>query len=120
DFDSCTRCTITVSARWAEWDSVAGESGRPASNSNSRRGIESMKRIKRIRWLLLGIVAAAWILFVVWPRPKLVWYTTPVLTNGEYSGRVRLLIPAGWKYQFNGYGRNTGDGRVIRIGPVDK
>src|SRR5437763_2093889 len=56
-----------------------------------------MKRIKRIRWLLLGIAAASVIIYAAWPRPKLVWYTTPVMPAGRHNVRIKLLVPRGWK-----------------------
>src|SRR5205085_7231791 len=77
-----------------------------------------MKRIKRIRWLLLGIAAASLILYIVWPRSRLVLCTTPTMT-GSSSARVTLLIPRGWDIDRTSL-RNFGDISAVMVTPVDR
>src|SRR3989442_409215 len=56
-----------------------------------------MKKRKRLAgFLILALaLAAAFILFR--PRPDLVPYTTPWLSNGKEELRIFLLVPANWK-----------------------
>jgi len=78
-----------------------------------------MKRINRIRWALLGIVAASVILVIAWPRPKLAWYTTPVLTVENHRFRITLLIPSGWQDHTDAYFGHPEFG-IFRLVPEDK
>src|SRR5439155_26838219 len=68
------------------------------------QNLRPRRRRIAIRFLILALALAAG--FAIFrPRPDLVPYTTPWLSNGKEELRISLLVPANWKVEiFQGPG----------------